>query len=116
VVERRGGAGFAAEAFDGERVADEIFGEEFQGDEAAEVGVFGFVDDAHAATAEFFEHAVAGDFFSDEALGVRHVALIVEEILMWGKRGKRRGRFTAEVAGRATESAERIGDGDRKLV
>jgi hypothetical protein len=95
VVEGRGGAGFAAEAFEGERVTREIFGEKFQGDEAAEVSVFGFVDDTHASAAEFFEDAVAGDFFTEEALGVRHVALMVEEILRLGKRGKRRvvGQF-----------------------
>ena len=37
----------------------------FQGDEAAEIGVFGFVDDAHPSALEFFEEAVAGVFFTE---------------------------------------------------
>jgi hypothetical protein len=40
-------------------VARKLRGGEFQGDEAAEFGVLGFVDDTHAATAELFEDTVA---------------------------------------------------------
>jgi len=65
VVESGRGAGFAAEAFEGLRVAGEFFGKKFEGDEAAEFRVFGFVDDSHAAAAEFFEDAVVRDSLAD---------------------------------------------------
>ena len=72
VIQRGGGAGFAAETFERLRIADEIFGKKFESDEAAEFGVFGFVDDAHAAAAEFFSDAVMGDGLAERGLGVRH--------------------------------------------
>ena len=49
-----------------------VFGQEFQGDEAVEEGVFGFVDDAHSAAAESFEDAVVRDGLSDERVWVGH--------------------------------------------
>ena len=45
------GAGFTAKTLEGLRVARNIVRQKFQGDETAELGVFGFVDDAHATTA-----------------------------------------------------------------
>ncbi|MGH7494780.1 MAG: hypothetical protein ACREOO_20605 [bacterium] len=39
-------------------VAAQLRRQEFEGNEALELGVFGFVDDAHAATAELFEDFV----------------------------------------------------------
>ena len=61
VIEGGGGAGFAAKALEGLRVVGDFVGEKFQGDEAAEFGVFGFEDHAHAAAADFVEDAVVGD-------------------------------------------------------
>ena len=61
MVESGGGAGFALEAAQSLRVAGDLVGEKFEGDEAVEASVFGFVDHAHAATAEFLEHAVVRD-------------------------------------------------------
>ncbi len=58
MVEGGGGASFALEAFQGLGIVGDVFGEEFQGYEAAEAGVFGFVDDAHATAAEFFDDAI----------------------------------------------------------
>ncbi len=52
MIEGGGGAGFAEKAFERLRIAVGVFGEKFEGDAAAELGVFGFVDDAHAAFAE----------------------------------------------------------------
>ena len=43
MVERRCGPGLAAEAFERLAVLGDIFRKEFQGDEAVEAGVFGFV-------------------------------------------------------------------------
>ena len=72
VIERGGGAGFTTEAFEGLRVAIEIFREEFKGDKAAEFGVFGLVHNAHTPTAEFFQDAVVRKCLADERGGIRH--------------------------------------------
>ncbi len=66
VVQSGGGLGFALEAGEGLRVGGDIFGEEFEGDETAEAGVFGFVDDAHAAAADFFGDGVVGEVLADQ--------------------------------------------------
>ena len=65
VIEGGGGAGFALEAFESGAIFGHIVGEEFQGDEATEGGVFGFVDHAHAAATEFFDNAIVGDGAAD---------------------------------------------------
>src|SRR5690348_17509729 len=44
MIERRGGAGFALEAFEGLFVARNALGKKFQRDEAAKARVFSFVD------------------------------------------------------------------------
>jgi hypothetical protein len=49
----------------------DIFGEELQGNEAIEPGVFGFVNHTHAATTKFFDNAVVRDGLAD------HLWLIV---------------------------------------
>ena len=66
MVESGGGAGFALETFESLWVVGDVVGEEFESDEAAELGVFGFVDDAHSAAAEFFDDAVVGNRLSDQ--------------------------------------------------
>ena len=52
-------------------VLGHVFGEKFQGDEAIEPGVFGFVNDTHAATTQLFDNAVVRDGLAD------HLWLIV---------------------------------------
>jgi hypothetical protein len=37
-----------------------------------EAGVFGFIDDAHAATAEFFDDTVVGEGWSHQRKSVGH--------------------------------------------
>jgi len=71
VIQGGGGLRFTLETFQSLRVAGEIFGEKFERDEAAELGVFGFVDDAHSAAAEFFQDAVVGDGLADHRLFMR---------------------------------------------
>ena len=70
MIESRGGACLAAEALQRLRVARHFVGQEFEGDEAAEVGVFGLVDDAHAAAAELVDDAVVRDGLADHSLSV----------------------------------------------
>jgi hypothetical protein len=65
--------GFAAETLEGLRVPGQVVGEEFQGDEAAESGVFGLVDHAHASAAELFEDAVVGDSLIEQREPLRAV-------------------------------------------
>ena len=71
MVERGCGAGFAQEAFERSRVALVFFGKKFESDAAAELGVLGFVDDAHAAAAELAEDSVMGDGLVDHEQSAR---------------------------------------------
>ena len=73
VIESGGGLGFALEADQGLRIFRDGVGEEFQSDETAEAGVFGFEDDTHATPAEFFEDAVVGDDLTNCDWGFGHV-------------------------------------------
>ncbi len=52
-------------------VLGDVLREEFQGDEAIEAGVFGLIDDTHAATAKFLDDAVVRDGLADHLLGGR---------------------------------------------
>ena len=65
MVQRRCGAGFAAEAFEGLGIVGSIVGQKLESDKAAQLGVFSFVDHTHAAAAEQFEDAVVGDGLAD---------------------------------------------------
>ncbi len=68
MVEGRSGASLAAEALQRLRVARHFVGKELEGDEAAEVGVFGLVDYSHAAAAEFVDDAVVRDGLADHSV------------------------------------------------
>ncbi len=63
MIERGGGAGFAQETFERLGLAARVFWQEFEGHAAAELGVLGFIDDAHASAAELAEDFVVGDGF-----------------------------------------------------
>jgi len=72
MVERGGSASFAAKTFQGLCIAGEFVRQELQSDETAEFGVFGFVDDAHSATAEFFDDAVMRNCLAEQGFGFAH--------------------------------------------
>ena len=61
VVQCRGSLGFALEAAQSLRVLRYIIGQEFESDEATEVGILGFVDHTHPAAAELLDDAVVRD-------------------------------------------------------
>ena len=54
------------------RIVGNFVRKKFQGDEAAELGVFGLVNDAHSAAAEFFDDAVVRDGLADEGGRLGH--------------------------------------------
>src|SRR5579864_2955418 len=65
MVEGGGGLGFTAEAAQNLRVFRDLVRQELQGDEAVELGVDGFVDDAHASAAQSFDDAIVRDGLAD---------------------------------------------------
>jgi len=50
-----------------------VFRKKFSGDAAAEFGVFGFVDNTHAAAAKFAEDFVMGDGFVEHGRGANEM-------------------------------------------
>ena len=72
MIQRGSGSRFATEPFKRLRVAGDVLGKEFQRNEAAELVVLGFVDDAHTSTAEFLDHSIVGDGEADRRLRFRH--------------------------------------------
>ena len=77
MIERGRGFGFATEAFEGLGIVGDVVGKEFQGNEAVEARVFGFINYAHSAATEFFENAVVGDGPTEKRGGLRHVGRIL---------------------------------------
>ena len=65
MIQRRSGLRFASEALQGLMVSGYIARQEFQSYEAVQSGVFGLINDTHAATAEFFDDAVMRDGLPD---------------------------------------------------
>ncbi len=54
-----------------------LFRQEFQRDETAQVHALGLIYDTHSSSAELFENAVVGDGLADERVGVLHSAVIL---------------------------------------
>src|ERR1700722_8403061 len=61
MVERGRGVGFASKAGERLRVHFHLFGQELEGDKTMQARVFGFVDDAHSAAAQFLDDVVVRD-------------------------------------------------------
>ena len=92
MIQRRGGARFTAESLERLRVAGQIFRKKFQRDEAAQLRVFSFVDNAHATTAQFFHDAVVGN-------NLFHVRFSASEPVCYGvAEMKSKSSWTASVA------------------
>ncbi len=72
VIERRGGLSFALESGKSARVIAHILGQEFQRNIATESTIFGFINDSHATSAEFVEHAIVRKGLADELVGADH--------------------------------------------
>src|ERR1700751_3705743 len=74
MIQRRSRAGLATEAFERLRVTRDVIGKKFQSDEAAEFGVFSFVNNAHATAAKLFEDAVMRNSLPAERVRICHLA------------------------------------------
>src|SRR5580700_12249612 len=61
MIQRRSGLRFAFKTRQRLRIFGYFVGQKFQRDEAVQLGVLGFVDDAHAAAAQFLDDAVVRD-------------------------------------------------------
>jgi len=61
MIQCRGGLRFALKAGKRLRIAGNLFGQEFQGHESVQAGIFGLINDAHAAATELLDDAVMGD-------------------------------------------------------
>ena len=65
MVERGGGFGLALESFSDAVIRNEMSRQELEGDQAFELGVFGPINDTHAAFAELVGDAVVRDGLAD---------------------------------------------------
>ena len=104
VIQGRGGLRFALKAFESLQVAGDAVGKEFKSDEAVELGVFGFVDNAHPAAAEFFDDTEMGNAAADQTWGIRHEGTIlvrwqgtVNERRCWSSGCDQNGAFAMEA-------------------
>src|SRR5581483_8365304 len=61
VIERRCGARFPQKTFKRLGIVDKFVRQEFQGDAAAQLEIFRFIDDSHAAASELSQDSVVGD-------------------------------------------------------
>ena len=76
MVESRGGARFALKTLDGLGIARKIFRKELEGDKAAEGGVLGLIDHAHATAAKFFGDVVVRNCPANHPEGPRESAML----------------------------------------
>jgi hypothetical protein len=72
VVQCRRGFGLALEATEGLRVLGYIFWQEFERDEATQVGVLGLIDDTHASPAELLGQRDSGRLSGQSFVARRH--------------------------------------------
>ncbi|MGB9403375.1 MAG: hypothetical protein WCA98_07540 [Candidatus Acidiferrales bacterium] len=61
MVQSRCGLRFALETGDSLRILRHVVGQKLEGNEAMKADVLGFIDDAHAAAAQFVDDAVVRD-------------------------------------------------------
>ena len=67
VIKRRGGLGLKVESLFDLGIAQQVIGQELQGDESVELRALGFVDRTHAALAELLEDLVVANNLAKDA-------------------------------------------------
>src|SRR5580693_10353259 len=73
MIQRRGGLRLSLKTREGLRVFRDVVRQEFQGDEAMEADVLGFVDDAHSSAAEAVQDAVVRKCLVNQGVVRGHV-------------------------------------------
>ena len=81
MIQGRCGARLAPKAFERLSILCDAVGQKLQRDEATEVGVLAFVDDAHSAPTEFLQDAVMGNSLTD------HLRRFVSADMLGAERG-----------------------------
>jgi hypothetical protein len=66
MIQCRDGLGFASEALARFRIVTDFFRQKLQSYRAAQIQVFGAIDQAHTASADDVQHAVMGDDFAGQ--------------------------------------------------
>jgi hypothetical protein len=109
MIQSGGGLGFALETLKCLLVLYYAVRKELQGNETVQLGVFGFINDAHASAAEFFDDMKMFNGATDEVRGIRHVSPILELRCVSSQRIRTRmdpGRILEDVV--AAESGDEI--------
>jgi len=96
MVQGGSSAGFAAETFQCLWVLRQFVWQEFQGDEAAKVGVLGLVHHAHTAATELLDDAVVRDGLPNHG-GRRTQAAMLGVLRRRSQRGATKTAIRAEI-------------------
>ena len=91
MVQSGGGARFALKAFQSLVVLGKMFGEQLQGNEAAEPSVFGLVDHTHTAATQLLKDAVVRNSLANHAEGIQSCGL--SYVLTAGRSTGRAGKL-----------------------
>ena len=67
MIQGRSSAGFAPKPLQHRQLAGDLVRQKFERHKAPEAGVLSLVDHPHPATADFFEHPVVGDSFTNHS-------------------------------------------------
>ena len=67
MIEGRGGASLPPEPLQHGQLSGDLVRQKFERHKAPQAGVLSFVDHPHPATADFFEHPVVGDSFTNHS-------------------------------------------------
>src|SRR5262245_49358182 len=78
MVKRRGSLGFSFEAGQCLRIFGDVFGEEFQRNEAVQSRIFGLVDDSHSTAAQALQDAVMRESSAVQRIRAGHLRSILE--------------------------------------
>ena len=98
MVERRCCLRFPAKAFQSLSIFGDFIGQELQGDETMQPGVFSFVDHAHAASTQLFNDAVMGDGLANHAKTRMLRAGFILRRRLQRVNGMRTGRWCPKIA------------------
>ena len=75
VIESGSGLRLALKTAQGLRIAGNFVGQKLEGNETMQAGIFGLVNDAHAAAAQLFDDPVVGDGLADHCKSATSVGM-----------------------------------------